>query len=135
MPKIVYNLIMHKLISQYLLKKNSQLNTLIGSPDESGRHGAPVTVMSASPPPFTGSQTNGTFGRCCFFLQSRFIYSFIFKFLLLFNYSCLPFLPIPPPHPSPTHLPLPPPPSPLISTFNWNIINKRKKQIKYNQRH
>ena len=23
-----------------------------------------------------------------------------FKFLLLFNYSCMPFLPIPPPHPS-----------------------------------
>ena len=31
-----------------------------------------------------------------------------FLLLLLFNYSCLPFLPIPPPHPSQT--PLPPPP-------------------------
>ena len=29
-----------------------------------------------------------------------------FKFLLLFNYSCMPFLPIPPPHPAePTSLP------------------------------
>ena len=37
-----------------------------------------------------------------------------FKFLLLFNYSCMPFLPIPAPHPSWTHLPPPPPPSPLI---------------------
>ena len=35
-------------------------------------------------------------------------------FKLLFNYSCLHFLPIPPPHPSRTHLPLPPPPFPLI---------------------
>ena len=25
---------------------------------------------------------------------------FFFLFLLLFNYSCMPFLPIPPPHPS-----------------------------------
>ena len=37
-----------------------------------------------------------------------------FKFLLLFNYSCMPFLPIPPPHPTPaepTSLPhLNPPP-------------------------
>ena len=39
---------------------------------------------------------------------------FFFKFLWLFNYSCIPFLPIPPPHPSRTHLPPPPPPSPLI---------------------
>ena len=31
---------------------------------------------------------------------------FVF-FLLLFNYSCVPFLPIPPPHPSWTHLPPP----------------------------
>ena len=39
-------------------------------------------------------------------------YFFFFKFLLLFNYSCMPFLPIPPPHPSWTHLPphLHPPP-------------------------
>ena len=37
-----------------------------------------------------------------------------FKFLLLFNYSCVPFLPIPPPHPSQTHLPPPPQPSLLI---------------------
>ena len=33
----------------------------------------------------------------------------LFFFLLLFNYSCLHFLPIPPPHPSQTHLPPPPP--------------------------
>ena len=26
--------------------------------------------------------------------------TFFFKFLLLFNYSCMPFLPIPAPHPS-----------------------------------
>ena len=25
--------------------------------------------------------------------------------------------------------------TPYILTFNWNIINKRKKQTKYNQRH
>ena len=36
------------------------------------------------------------------------------KFLLLFNYSCLHFVPIPPPQPSWTQLPPPPPPSPLI---------------------
>ena len=145
-----------------------------------------------------------------------FIYLFL-KFLLSFNYSCVPFLPIPPPHPSWTHLHPPPwfcpcvlyssscnplsslspPHSPLAIvrlfltsmslvifcllfsfvdyvlcsrekegaytlcnsmdgtvehyvkwnkpgsegqipydlTFNWNIINKRKKQRKYNQRH
>ena len=34
--------------------------------------------------------------------------------LLLFNYSCMPSLPIPPPHPSRTPLPPPPPLSPLI---------------------
>ena len=41
-----------------------------------------------------------------------FLFSFFFKNLLLFNYSCMPFLPIPPPHPSWTHLPPPlhPPP-------------------------
>ena len=39
---------------------------------------------------------------------------FILIFLLLFNYSCMPFLPIPPPHPRWTHLPPPPPPSPLV---------------------
>ena len=30
---------------------------------------------------------------------------FLKKILLLFNYSCMPFLPIPPPHPSQTHFP------------------------------
>ena len=35
-------------------------------------------------------------------------------FLLLCNYSCMPFLPIPTPHPSWTHLPPPSPPSPLV---------------------
>ena len=39
---------------------------------------------------------------------------FLLKFLLLFSYSCLHFLPIPPPHPSQTHLPSLPPPSPLV---------------------
>ena len=39
---------------------------------------------------------------------------FFLKKLLLFNYSCLHFLPIPPPHPSQSHLPPPPLPSPLI---------------------
>ena len=38
----------------------------------------------------------------------------IFKFLLLFNYSYLPFLPIPPPHPSQTSLP-------PLSIINFNI--------------
>ena len=33
--------------------------------------------------------------------------AFLKKFLLLFNYSSLPFLPIPPPHPSRIHLPPP----------------------------
>ena len=42
-----------------------------------------------------------------------FSFSFL-KFLLLFNYSCMPFLPIPPLHPSQTHRPPPPRPSPLI---------------------
>ena len=36
------------------------------------------------------------------------------NFLLLFNYSCLHFLPTPPPHLSQTHLPPPPPPSPCV---------------------
>ena len=45
--------------------------------------------------------------------HGTFSFSF-FKLLLLFNYSCVPFLPIPPPHPCQTHLPPPPPPSPLI---------------------
>ena len=39
---------------------------------------------------------------------------YLFILLLLFNYSCLHFLPIPPPHPSQTHLPPLLPPSPLI---------------------
>ena len=39
---------------------------------------------------------------------------FLKKFVLLFSYSCLHFLPIPPLHPSQTHLPPLPPPSPLI---------------------
>ena len=47
------------------------------------------------------------------FLSLFFIY--IFKFLLLFNYSCLHFLPIPPPNPNQSYLPPPPLPSPLIS--------------------
>ena len=42
------------------------------------------------------------------------IICFFFKFLLLFNYRCMTFLPIPPPHPSRTPLPPPPPPSSLI---------------------
>ena len=44
-------------------------------------------------------------------------FSFTFSlsfFLLLFNYSCMPFLPIPPPHPMWTHLPPPSPTSPLV---------------------
>ena len=45
-----------------------------------------------------------------------FFFLLLKKFLLLFNYSCMPFLPIPPPHPSQTHLPPPTPPSPLILT-------------------
>ena len=36
---------------------------------------------------------------CCHYL---FYYFFNFNFLLLFNYSCVAFLPIPPPHPSQT---------------------------------
>ena len=43
-----------------------------------------------------------------------FCFLFFKKFLLLFNYTCLYFLPIPPPYHSQTHLPPPPPPSPLI---------------------
>ena len=40
----------------------------------------------------------------------------IFKiFLLLFNYSCMPFLPIPPPHPNP-------PPSPT-STLPLDFVH------------
>ena len=44
------------------------------------------------------------------------------NFLLLFNYSCLPFLPIPPPHPSQTHLPPPPPPSPYNIIFKYMVL-------------
>ena len=40
--------------------------------------------------------------------------NFFLNFLLLFNYSCVPFLPIPPPHPSRNPHPPPTPPSPLI---------------------
>ena len=66
----------------------------------------------------------------CFlvYFVCKIIYSF-FKFLLLFNYSCMPFLPIPPPHPSWTHLPPPPPPSPLtyiIPFIPWNHSQERK---------
>ena len=43
-----------------------------------------------------------------------FVFVSFLKIFLLFNYSCMPFLPIPPPHPSQTPLPLPRPPSPLI---------------------
>ena len=42
---------------------------------------------------------------------------FNFNFLLLFNYSCVPFLPIPPPHPSWT-----PPPSPT-STLPLDFVH------------
>ena len=56
---------------------------------------------------------------------------FYYNFLLLFNYSCVPFLPIPPPHPTlpldplhvsfivvpvipSPHCPIPTPPCPLL---------------------
>ena len=56
-----------------------------------------------------------TQGRIYTLIFKRFYFiKKINKNLLLFNYSCMPFLPIPPPHPSGTHLPTPPPPSPLI---------------------
>ena len=45
-----------------------------------------------------------TRGAAFFFFTFYFFFP-IFKFLLLFNYSCLHFLPISPPHPSQTHLP------------------------------
>ena len=45
-------------------------------------------------------------------------FSFFFNFLLLFNYSCVPFLPIPPPHPSQTPLP---PTFPPYSSCPWVI--------------
>ena len=55
--------------------------------------------------------TNTTF----FFFVVVVVKCRVFKnFLLLFNYSCMPFLPISPPHPSQTPLPPLPPPSPLI---------------------
>ena len=41
-------------------------------------------------------------------------FSFLKIILLLFNYTCLHFLPTPLPHPSQSHLPPPPLPSPLI---------------------
>ena len=47
-------------------------------------------------------------------LHSFPILNFFKKKLLLFNYSCLHFLPTPLPHPIRTHLLPPPPPSPLI---------------------
>ena len=49
-----------------------------------------------------------------FFFCFVYFYLFIVKFLLLFNYSCLHFLPIPPPHPSQPHLSPRPLPSLLI---------------------
>ena len=42
---------------------------------------------------------------CCHFLKLFCMFIYFKKFLLLFNYSCLHFLPMPPPHPSQTHLP------------------------------
>ena len=59
---------------------------------------------------------------CNFYLNKCIIIKLtnFLKFLLLFNYSCIPFLPIPPPHPSRTHLPPPPPPSPKMSQLVWD---------------
>ena len=48
------------------------------------------------------------------FIIYLFIYLSLNIFLLLFNYSCLHFLPTPPTHPSQTHLLPLPPPSPLV---------------------
>ena len=63
------------------------------------------------------------------------LFSFFFKFLLLFNYSCIPFLPIPREHYAKWNKPGGEGQIPYDLTFNWNIINRRKKQTKYNQRH
>ena len=69
----------------------------------------------------------------CFRLSQRFLSHasffwilFFLKFLLLFNYSCMPFLPIPPPHSSWTHLPPPPPPPPwlcpcVLYSSSWGL--------------
>ena len=40
-------------------------------------------------------------------LENLRLFFFLIKFLLLFNYSCLPFLPIPPPQPQPNPSPSP----------------------------
>ena len=76
----------------------------------------PPPLWVRQPPPGCGSSLPplpvSTPPMCldeCFFLSF-----FLKKFLLLLNYSCMPFLPIPPLHPSRTHLPPPPPPSVLI---------------------
>ena len=48
------------------------------------------------------------------FEEIFFLFFKIYYFLLLFNYSCRPFLPVPPPPRSWTHLP-PPPSPPMLS--------------------
>ena len=72
---------------------------------------AQVRIVSKIVAPHTYTDTQG---YCFTFKIIIFTHiSFFLNFLVLFNYSCVPFLPIPPPHPSQTPLPPSPPPSPL----------------------
>ena len=58
--------------------------------------------------PFPWSEALGTRLRSPAAPYWSLLFFFLFKkFLLLFNYSCMPFHPIPPPHASRTHLPPP----------------------------
>ena len=47
----------------------------------------------------SGEEQGNELGFFFFFRFNAFIF-LKFNFVLLFNYSCVPFLPIPPPHPS-----------------------------------
>ena len=60
-----------------------------------------------------------------------FILFFNFNFLLLFNYSCVAFLPIPPPHPSKTPFCPPLPPSPLVRRGDYRNYYKGHTFILY----
>ena len=58
-----------------------------------------------------------TFTKLCSLLHLQLLSFFNFNFVLLFNYSCVPFLPIPLPHPIRT-----PPPSPT-STLPLDFVH------------
>ena len=78
-----------------------------------GRHTFMLMELKLSGPSFFFSSHE--FIIILFFIFTNNFILLIFKIsLLLFNYSCLHFLPTPPPYPSQTHLPPLLPPSPLV---------------------